>query len=82
MSLSRHGAEVKYYSFLTLASDGGEWPTSRAGRSTSGKEPRYPLNRMAGGPQSWSGCVEEEENLLTPPGLEDRLVHPIVQSPN
>jgi len=84
MSLSVHteGAEVQFYSFFTLASDEGEWPTSRAGRSISGREPRYPLNRMPGGPQSWSDRVEEEENVLALPALEHRLVHPIAQSPN
>jgi hypothetical protein len=73
------GAEVQFYSFLTLASDGDECPTSRAGRSTSGKEPRYPLNRMPGGPHGWSGRVEEEGNLLTLPGLEHPSHSPVTK---
>jgi hypothetical protein len=33
--------EVQFHSFLTSALDGGEWLTSRTGRLTLGKEPRY-----------------------------------------
>ena len=29
-----------------------------------GKEPRYPLNRTLSEPQSWSGCLREEVNLV------------------
>jgi hypothetical protein len=44
------------YSFLTLELDGGEWSASRSGRAlVPGKDPRYPLNRTLGGPQSQSG---------------------------
>ena len=38
----------------------GELSTSRSGRCTPGKEPRYPLNRRVGGPQSRSGRLGEE----------------------
>jgi hypothetical protein len=44
------------YSFLTSALDGGEWSASRLGRALpQGKNPRYPLYRRLGGPQSRSG---------------------------
>jgi hypothetical protein len=44
------------YSFTTSALDGGEWSASRPGRSLPrGKDPRYPLYRRLGGPQSRSG---------------------------
>jgi hypothetical protein len=44
------------YSLLTSALDGGEWSASRLCRALPrGKDPRYPLNRRLGGPQSWSG---------------------------
>lgn len=29
-----------------------------------GIEPRYPLNRKLGEPQSWSGCLRKEINLV------------------
>jgi hypothetical protein len=50
--------ERKYssYSFLTSALDGGEWSASRPGRALPrGKDPRYPLYRRLGVPQSRSG---------------------------
>jgi hypothetical protein len=44
------------YSFLTLALDRGERSASRPGRALPrGKDPRYPLYRGVGGPQSRSG---------------------------
>jgi hypothetical protein len=50
------GEEVQLYSFLTSALDGGEWSASRPCRALPwGKDPRYPLNRRLGGPQSRSG---------------------------
>jgi hypothetical protein len=43
-------------SFLTSALDGGEWSASCLGRVLPrGKDPRYPLDRRRGGPQSCSG---------------------------
>jgi hypothetical protein len=50
------GEEVSSYSFLSSALDGGEWSASRLGRALfPGKDPRYPLYRRLGGPQSRSG---------------------------
>jgi len=44
------------YSFTTSAIDGGEWSESRPGRALPpGKDPRCPLDRRLGGPQSRSG---------------------------
>jgi hypothetical protein len=44
------------YSFMTSALDEGEWSASRPGRALAqGKDPRYPLYRRLGGPQSRSG---------------------------
>ena len=40
---------------LTTAIGGVEWSTSCPGLFTPGKEPRYPLSRIMGGPQSRSG---------------------------
>jgi hypothetical protein len=39
-----------------------------------GKQPRYPLYRGLGGPQSWSGRYKEENNLLPIPGIKSRLL--------
>jgi len=39
---------ISFHSFLTLATDGGGWLTSRPGRFTSGEERRYPTNRWPG----------------------------------
>jgi hypothetical protein len=36
----------------------------------SGKEPRFPLDRRLGGPQSRSGRGGEEKNSQPPPGIE------------
>jgi hypothetical protein len=58
---TRHGGawgERRYisYSFLTTALDGGECSASRPGHALSrGKDPRYPLYRRLGGPQTRSG---------------------------
>ena len=51
--------EEMYSSTLpsTSALDGGGWSTSRPGRCTPGT--RYPLYRMLGGPQGWSGRVQK-----------------------
>jgi hypothetical protein len=35
-----------------------------------GKEPRHPLGRRLGGPQSRSGRGGEEKNSQPPPGIE------------
>jgi hypothetical protein len=47
------GEEYSSYSFLTSALDGGEWSASRPGPALpQGKDPRYPLYRRLGRPQS------------------------------
>jgi len=50
---------------------------SHAGHFTPGKRPQYPLNRMLGVPQSWSGHFGEEKHLLPLPQIKPRfLCHP------
>jgi hypothetical protein len=50
------GRRYSSYSFLTSELDGGEWSASRpAALYPRGKDPRYPLDRRLGGPQSRSG---------------------------
>ena len=51
------------------------------GRFTSGKEPRYPLHRLLGGPQNRSEIFREEENLLSLLGFELRTARPTTQPP-
>ena len=46
-------------------------------RVIPGKEPRYPMKRGLGGPQSWSGRFGEEENLSPLPELEPQIVQPL-----
>jgi hypothetical protein len=36
----------------------------------------YPLNRVLGGPQSWSGHFGEQKNLLPLPGIEAQAIQP------
>jgi len=57
------GAEVLFHSFLTLAVDGGDCPTSFPGRFNPGKEPSYRLNRKLRGPQSRSGRFGQQKSL-------------------
>jgi hypothetical protein len=72
----RHGdawGERRYrsYSFTTSALDGVVWSASRPGRALApGKDPRYPLYRMLGGPQSRLD-TEPRGKILSPlPGIE------------
>jgi hypothetical protein len=52
--------DVWIHIFLTSALAGGEWSASRPGRFTpGGNNPRYPLDRRLGGPQSRSGRRRE-----------------------
>jgi len=53
------GKEVQLYRFLTSLLDEGEWSTSGPGRFSQGKEHRYPLNGMLGGPRSRCGRFGE-----------------------
>ena len=46
-----------------LALGGGEWSSSRPGRFTARKEPRYTLNCRLGGPQRGSGRFWSREKL-------------------
>jgi hypothetical protein len=65
------GEDVYYYSFLTSALNGGEWSASRPSRALpQGKDPRYPLDRRLGGPQSWSGKEARGKNHLLVSGIE------------
>jgi len=41
------------------------------------KEPRYPLHRRLGGPQSRSSRDDEEKNLTDPAGKRTPVVQPV-----
>jgi hypothetical protein len=61
--------ERKYssYSFMISALAGGEWSSSRPGRTLPRrKDPRYPLYRRLGGPQSRSGHRGYRKKILCP----------------
>jgi hypothetical protein len=46
-----------------------------------GKIPWYPSNRRLGGPQSRSGCLGKELNLLPPLGFEPRFTVELLSVP-
>jgi hypothetical protein len=48
------GGRYRSYSFTASALDRGEWSASRPVRALA-QDPRYPLDRRLGGPQSRSG---------------------------
>jgi hypothetical protein len=62
--------------------DVGEWSASRPCRFTPGKQPRSPLYRRLGAPQSWSRHYGKEKNILSLPGMEpaSSIVLPVAQS--
>jgi hypothetical protein len=43
------------------------------------KEPLVPIDRRLGGPQSQSGCSNEEKNAWTLPGIKPMIIQPIPQ---
>ena len=55
------GAEVCRHTFLIPVLGGVELLTSRLGRFTPRKEPRYRLDRRLGGSRSWCGHFEKEK---------------------
>jgi hypothetical protein len=61
------------YSFFTSALEGvsGQHHVPAA-LYLRGKDPRYPLYRRLGGPQSWSGHRNYRKNPLPLPGIEPR----------
>jgi len=65
----RGGGEAKLHLCLTSALDGAEVSTPRLGRFIAGKEPRYPMKRILGGPQRWYGRFGEQKNVLPPVGV-------------
>jgi hypothetical protein len=61
------------YLFLTSALVGGEWSASRPDHALPRrKDPRYPLYRRLGGPQSRSGHRGYRKNPLSLPEIEPR----------
>jgi hypothetical protein len=69
--------EVWLHSFLTLALHVAEWSTSHPQYFTPAREPRYPLNKRLGGPQSQSECYGAEKNLLFLLGSEALIIQPV-----
>jgi len=72
LMLQRHegGTEAQLHLIPTLALDGDEWLTSCSRCFTTSKEPWYPLYQRLGGPDSSSGHLRDEKNLLPPPGFK------------
>jgi len=69
------GVEIKISSFLTSTVGAGEWSVSCPGHYNIGKEPRYPLKRRMGRPQSQSWRFIEVKNIFPPPVFEPRVNH-------
>jgi hypothetical protein len=87
LCLTKHHAmkaygEVKVWlhASLTSATDGGEWSASRPCRLHPRKEPRYPLDRRLGGPQSRYECGGGEKKIPAPAGNQTPVVQPVAQS--
>jgi hypothetical protein len=69
--------------FLASSLDGCGWSASRLGRFIlQGKNPRYPLDRRLGGPQSRSGRCGLEKNLLPLPGIEPQISSRLASIPS
>ena len=70
----RGWVEVKLYSSMTAALEGGEWSAARPGRTLPPEKTQYPFYRRLGGSQGRSGRAEN----LVPTGIRSRTVQPIV----
>jgi len=70
--------DLQLQSCLTTAVDGGQLHAPR--RFTPWKELWYLLNRRLSRLQSWSARFGAEINLLSLPGFEPRIVHPVALS--
>jgi len=70
----RGWVEVKLYSSMTAALEGGEWSAARPGRTLPSGKTRYPFYRRLGGPQGRSGRAEN----LVPTGILSRTVQHVV----
>ena len=55
---------------MTAALEGGEWSAARPGRTLPPGKTQYPFYRRLGGPQGWSGWVEN----LAPIGIRSQTV--------
>ena len=74
--MAQRVGEVKLYSSMTAALEGGEWSAARSGRTLPPGKTRYPFYRRLGGPQGRSGRAEN----LVPTGILSRTVQPVAQS--
>ena len=70
----RGWVEVKLYSSMTAALEGGEWSAAGPGRTLPPGKTRYRFYRRLGGPQGRSGLAE----ILVPTGIRSRTIQPVV----
>jgi len=68
------GGGIAHYSSMTAAIEGCECSAARFDRTLHPGNPRYPLCRRLGAPQSRSRRVEN----LVPNGVRSRIVQPAV----
>ena len=66
----RGWVEVKLYSSMTAALEGGEWSAARPSRTLTPGKTQYPLYRRLGGR---SGRAEN----LVPTGIQSRTIKPV-----
>jgi hypothetical protein len=76
------GVEVRLHPFLISALDRSDWPPSRPGRFTLGKEREYLRNRSfeGGGTKGRAGRLGEDKNLFPLRRLEHRIVQLVAKS--
>ena len=73
----RGWVEVKLYSSMTAALEGGEWSAACPSRILPPGKTRYPFYRRLGGPQDWSGWAEKslphQDSILDHPARSQSL---------
>ena len=65
------GKRIQFHPFFTSALV--QWPPSRSSRFTPRKDPTlYAANRRLSRPKNRAGCIGEEKQFLSSPGVEPR----------
>jgi hypothetical protein len=59
------GVGIQLHLFLIAVLDGGELLASALAALSTGKSPRYPLNRRESGPQNWSASFWKEKSVTS-----------------
>jgi len=62
---------------MTAALEGGERSAAGPGRTLSLGKTRYPFYRRLGGPQGWSGGVQQLQDYNTLAGVMSAIAHTV-----